>query len=245
MFNQSPRMWRPTRWKQDDIAEFLSLMDEGPDQVGDDPRGLPDQPGDEGPRDAEEVADSLIHALRMGDEIGADGVVFHPGSTVGEPLDEALDRVGETIRHALAESEACPLLLENTAGAGGTIGRAFEELRELIELGGGGKRLGVCLDSCHMFAIGLRHHDGGQARRGGRRVRVDRRARAAPLPARERLDDGARLEPRPPRDPGRGRDRARGLRGVPLGAALREAARAASRAPARAATRRTRSMWTR
>ena len=100
-------------------------------------------------------ADSLIHALRMGDAIKADGVVLHPGSTEGEPLDEALPRVGEMVRHALAESERCRLLLENTAGAGNTLGRSFEELRELIDLAGGDKRIGVCLDSCHMLASGF------------------------------------------------------------------------------------------
>jgi deoxyribonuclease-4 len=100
-------------------------------------------------------ANSLIHALRMGDEIKADGVVLHPGSTVGEPRDEALPRVGEMLKHVLAESERCRLLLENTAGAGNTLGRSFEELRECIDLAGGEKRLGVCLDSCHMFASGF------------------------------------------------------------------------------------------
>ena len=76
-------------------------------------------------------AASLIHALRMGDEIRADGVVLHPGSTVGEPREEALPRVGEMLKHVLEESERCRLLLENTAGAGNTLGRSFEELREL------------------------------------------------------------------------------------------------------------------
>jgi deoxyribonuclease IV len=82
-------------------------------------------------------------------------VVLHPGSTVGEPLEEALPRVGEMLEHALGESERCPLLLENTAGAGTTLGRSFEELRALIDLTGGQKRLGVCLDSCHMLASGF------------------------------------------------------------------------------------------
>jgi deoxyribonuclease-4 len=100
-------------------------------------------------------ADSLIHALRMGDEIGADGVVLHPGSTVGEPHEEALPRVGEMLKHALAESDSCRLLLENTAGAGNTLGRSFEELRELIDLSGGHERIGLCLDSCHMLASGF------------------------------------------------------------------------------------------
>ena len=100
-------------------------------------------------------AASLIHALRMGDEIKADGVVVHPGSSVGEPLEEALPRVGEMVKHALSESENCRLLLENTAGAGNTIGRSFEELREILDHAGGDKRIGICLDSCHMFASGF------------------------------------------------------------------------------------------
>jgi deoxyribonuclease-4 len=59
------------------------------------------------------------------------------------------------IAEALKESDGrCPLHLEDTAGAGGTLGRSFEELARLIELAGGGKRLGVCLDSCHLLASG-------------------------------------------------------------------------------------------
>ena len=58
------------------------------------------------------------------------------------------------ISEALGESERCPLHLENTAGAGGTLGRSFQELAALIEAAGGGQRLGVCLDSCHLLACG-------------------------------------------------------------------------------------------
>ena len=154
VFNQSPRMWRPTRWKPDDVAEFLSLMRGGPvDSVTIHAVYLIN-PATKDREMRRKSTDSLIHALRMGDEIKADGVVLHPGSTVGEPKDEALPRVGEMLRHALAESDRCRLLLENTAGAGNTIGRSFEELSELIDLAGGDKRIGVCLDSCHMFATG-------------------------------------------------------------------------------------------
>ena len=82
--------------------------------------------------------------------------MLHPGSALkdGGPVDAAIKRAGEVIKEALAESEKCPLLLEDTAGAGGTLGRSFEELAALIELAGGQKRLGVCLDSCHLFASG-------------------------------------------------------------------------------------------
>jgi deoxyribonuclease IV len=155
VFNQSPRAWRPTRWKPDDVAEFLSRMKSGPvDSVSIHAVYLIN-PATKDREMRKKSADSLIHALRMGDEIKADGVVVHPGSTVGEPHDEAFGRVSEMVKHALAESDKCRLLLENTAGAGNTIGRTFEELRGLIDLASGDKRIGVCLDSCHMFATGF------------------------------------------------------------------------------------------
>jgi deoxyribonuclease IV len=155
VFNQSPRQWRPTRWKPDDVAEFLELMKGGPVRSATIHAVYLINPATKDREMRSKSAASLIHALRMGDEIGADGVVVHPGSTVGEPKEEALPRVGEMVKHALGESDSCRLLLENTAGAGNTIGRSFEELRELIDLGGGDKRIGVCLDSCHMYASGF------------------------------------------------------------------------------------------
>jgi deoxyribonuclease-4 len=155
VFNQSPRMWRPTRWKPDDVAEFLELMKEGPIESVTIHAVYLINPATKDREMRRKSADSLIHALRMGDEIRADGVVIHPGSTVGEPHAEALARAGEMFEHALAESDSCRLLLENTAGAGNTLGRSFRELRELLDLAGGHKRIGICLDSCHMLASGF------------------------------------------------------------------------------------------
>jgi len=155
VFNQSPRQWRPTRWKDDDVAAFRKLMRSGPIRSVTIHAVYLINPATKDRDMRAKSATSLIHALRMGDEIGADGVVVHPGSTVGEPRDEALPRVGEMFRHALAESDGCRLLLENTAGAGNTLGRTFEELREMLDLAGGDRRLGVCLDSCHMLASGF------------------------------------------------------------------------------------------
>jgi deoxyribonuclease-4 len=82
--------------------------------------------------------------------------VLHPGSALkqGGSVDEALSRAAATIAEALAESQDCPLHLEDTAGAGGTLGRSFEELATLIERAGADERLGVCLDSCHLYASG-------------------------------------------------------------------------------------------
>ena len=97
---------------------------------------------------------SLTHALRLGDAIGADGVVLHAGSRKRDPLDEAVARSGSLVREALAESESCPVLFENTAGTTGPLGRNFEELSQLVESAGAGDRIGICIDCCHLFASG-------------------------------------------------------------------------------------------
>ncbi len=154
IFNQSPKAWRPVNHSEDDIAEFNRRMADGPvREVVIHAVYLINCASNEGEIRAKSIA-SLTHALLLGDAIGSAGVVVHPGTLKGKPLDEGLELCGEAFREALAESERCPLLLENTAGAKGTLGRSFAELAELLERGGGGERLGICLDSCHLLASG-------------------------------------------------------------------------------------------
>ena len=155
VFSQSPRMWRPTRWKDDDVAAFRELMDGGPiESVLIHAVYLINCASEDREIRSKSIA-SLVHALRMGDAIGADGVVVHPGSALKGAKDKALVRAGKAVKEALAESEGCALLLEDTAGSGATLGRSFSELAELVELGGGNGRLGICLDSCHLLASGF------------------------------------------------------------------------------------------
>ena len=155
VWGQSPRQWRPTRWKQHDIDAFLELMDGG--EVGAvviHAVYLINCASTDAEIMRKSVA-SLVHHMQLGDAIDARGVVLHPGSAKGEPHEEALPRVAKVLRAALDESDSCPLLLENTAGAGDTLGRSFEELAELFELAGDPPRLGLCLDSCHLLASGF------------------------------------------------------------------------------------------
>ena len=155
IWGQSPRMWRPTSWKDADVAEFRDLMDRGPIATVVIHAIYLINCASKDKEIRRKSIESLVHSLRSGDRIGAAGVVLHPGSTVGEPHSEALKRVSEALGQGLEESESCPLLLEDTAGAGNTLGRTFEELGELIELAGGHERLGLCLDSCHLLASGF------------------------------------------------------------------------------------------
>lgn len=87
--------------------------------------------------------------------IEADAVVFHVGSHLGAGLDGALARVVPALEQVLELcSERTWLLMENSAGAGGTIGRSIAELAVLHEALGRHPRLGVCLDSCHLYVSG-------------------------------------------------------------------------------------------
>jgi deoxyribonuclease IV len=154
IFNQSPRMWRPTAYTEEDFARFRE--ERAASEIGAvliHAVYLVNCASDDPDIRAKSLA-SLTHSLRVGDAIGARAVVLHPGSAKAGPVGPAIERAGEMFAAALADSEHCPLHLENTAGAGGTLGRSFEELGALIEAAGGDARLGVCLDSCHLFASG-------------------------------------------------------------------------------------------
>ncbi len=156
IFNQSPRMWRPTQYKDADIAAFREAMEASPiDAVVIHAVYLLNCASEDKEIRAKSLT-SLTHSLNVGAAIGAVGVVLHPGSALKGSVDEAIKRAGETIAEALDASAdgGCPLQLEDTAGAGGTLGRSFEELAALIDAAGGHKRLEICLDSCHLLASG-------------------------------------------------------------------------------------------
>jgi deoxyribonuclease-4 len=154
IFNQSPRMWRPTKYGAEDFAAFKEAMADSPvEAVVIHAVYLINCATKDAELRKKSLA-SLTHALRIGDGIGAAGVVLHPGAQKGEPHGPSMKRAGKVIAAALKDSESCPLLLEQTAGHKGMLGRDFDETAALIELAGGGERLGLCLDSCHLFVQG-------------------------------------------------------------------------------------------
>lgn len=154
IFNQSPRMWRPTAYTEDDFAAFREAMAGSRVQAVVIHAVYLINSATDDPELREKSLASLVQALTIGAGIGASGVVLHPGSAKTGDVGEAIARCGATLKEALAETAGCDLLLEDTAGTGGTLGRSFAELSALIEAAGGDDRIGLCLDSCHLLASG-------------------------------------------------------------------------------------------
>jgi deoxyribonuclease-4 len=94
--------------------------------------------------------------------IEADAVVFHVGSHQGAGFEAGLERVVPALEQVVERcSDRTWLLIENSAGAGGTIGRSIEELAMLYDALGRHRRLGICLDSCHLWVSGYDVTDRG------------------------------------------------------------------------------------
>ena len=154
IFNQSPRMWRPTRYSDDDFAAFRKALERSRVEVVAIHMIYLINPAAKDKEMRKKSLDSLTHALRVGDGIGALGVVVHPGALKDDTRTNARKRAISLIKEALARSESCPILYENTAGSPQLLGRDFDETAELIEKTGGPKRLGLCIDTCHLYATG-------------------------------------------------------------------------------------------
>jgi deoxyribonuclease-4 len=155
IFNQNPRAWKARDYTDEEVVAYHAAREEhemGPLLIH--AVYLLNCASEDAEIRDKSLA-SLIVALRAGAALGSDGVVLHAGSAKSGEVGPAIARAGAVIAEALAETERCPLHLENTAGAGGTLGRSFHELAALMEAAGGDERLGLCLDSCHLFASGF------------------------------------------------------------------------------------------
>jgi deoxyribonuclease-4 len=155
VFTQSPRMWRPTNHPPENFERFKERRAEaGIDGVLCHALYLINLASPKDDMYEKSVA-ALSNTVDVGCAIEADGVVFHIGSHLGAGMEVGLKRVVKAMRKVLKRcSETTWLLMENSAGTGATIGRSIEELAAIFDRLDGHPRLGVCLDSCHLYASG-------------------------------------------------------------------------------------------
>jgi len=104
----------------------------------------------------EKSVDTMRSTMDAAAAIDAAGVVFHVGSHLGAGFEAGMERVVPALEQVLEQAnDRTWLLMENSAGAGGTIGRSVDELAILFDALGRHERLGICLDSCHLYVSGV------------------------------------------------------------------------------------------
>ncbi|MDQ2985040.1 MAG: deoxyribonuclease IV [Actinomycetota bacterium] len=156
VFTQSPRTWRPTNHDPASFERFKERRAEaGIKGVACHALYLINLASPK-----EDIYEKSVTALRntvgVACAIEADAVVFHIGSHLGAGFEVGLQHVVPALESVLDRcSETTWLCMENSAGAGGTIGRSIEELATILERLDRHPRLGVCLDSCHLFVSGF------------------------------------------------------------------------------------------
>lgn len=105
--------------------------------------------------DTYEFAKMVIREdVKRMDSIGVEYICFHPGSHVGSGVEEGTRKIIEGLNQAITGDENITVLLETMSGKGTEIGRSFEEIRAIIDGVEHNERMGVCMDTCHIFSAG-------------------------------------------------------------------------------------------
>lgn len=150
IFVGNPRQWRPVVYDRSDLAEFRrKRAGASLDPLFAHTPYLVNLAADGELH--ERSTRSLLHTLRVVAALEGAGAVTHIGSAA-VPFPRAVARVAWAVRRALRASEGVAILLEGSAGA--TLGATFDELRALLDAVDGHPRVGICLDTAHLFAAG-------------------------------------------------------------------------------------------
>ncbi len=164
IFTQSPRAWKPTQYAPDVLAAYrdAARAHETVRATFAHATYLINLAGTDDALLAKSL-ECLVANLSVARGMGASGLVLHVGSHHGTGLDDALPRIASALSVALDQADdpeeddlpACPILLENAAGGGGTVGRTLEELECVLDAVGRDERVGVCIDTQHLWASGV------------------------------------------------------------------------------------------
>ncbi|MGC8723920.1 MAG: deoxyribonuclease IV [Acidobacteriota bacterium] len=157
LFVKNQRQWSAPPLAEAEIAAFR----ENCLQTGFDPSNILPHDGylinlgNPDPEGLERSRKAFLDEMRRCEQLGLRLLNFHPGSHKNLiPVEECLALVADSINLALAETRSVTAVIENTAGQGGSVGRTFEEIAAIIERVEDKGRVGVCLDTCHLFAAG-------------------------------------------------------------------------------------------
>lgn len=157
LFTKNQRQWKAKPLSEESIAAFRENLDKSginPEHV------LPHDSylinlGHPETEALEKSRAAFIDEMQRCEQLGLKLLNFHPGSHLGKiSEDESLERVSKSIDIALAQTEDVIAVIETTAGQGTNLGYRFEQLASIIEGVSDKTRVGVCIDTCHIFTAG-------------------------------------------------------------------------------------------
>jgi deoxyribonuclease-4 len=157
LFTKNQRQWVAKPLEQETIDKFKKNLDEAeilPKHV------LPHDSylinlGHPEEEKRQKSLDAFIDELQRCEQLGLDRLNYHPGSHLKKiSTEECLERISSSMNEALQKTQNVKLVIENTAGQGSNLGFKFEHLAYLIENSIDKERVGVCIDTCHMFTAG-------------------------------------------------------------------------------------------
>ena len=153
IFLKNSNRWKAKPYSADDIDKFLNVKSSMPDIAVFAHSGYLINLAGSGPLRNKSI-NALADELNRAEQLEIEYVIIHPGSHKGRGIDEGINRVAEACDRVFEKNHKTKILLETTAGQGASIGHRFEQLRSIIDASSHPERLGVCMDTCHIFAAG-------------------------------------------------------------------------------------------
>src|ERR1700678_1966346 len=162
VFTQSPRMWKPSQYAPEVLKAYREAEAQHPTITDTFCHATYLINLATGESDLyEKSVECLTHNLSVARGMGSSGLVLHVGSHKGAGFDSVVRQIADAFERALAEADPtpdgvadCPILIENAAGSGGTVGRSFDEIQAIIDATGGDERIGLCIATQHLWASG-------------------------------------------------------------------------------------------
>ena len=156
IFTKNPQQWRARELPDEAVEQFFEAHRETGIPVLSSHDTYLINPCSADPELLQKSRDALVDEVRRSSRLRIPFVVMHLGMAGECPAGEGEQRLIDTVKYVLdhTDSDGAVLLLETMAGQGRCMGSRFEELAQVLSGVNGGERLGVCLDTCHIFAAG-------------------------------------------------------------------------------------------
>ncbi len=156
IFNKSSNQWRARPLGDEEVESFLELVEETGIAVVCSHVSYLINLASPDPALSRKSLASLKEEVKRCGRLQIPNLVLHPGAHVGSGEEKGIERIAENLNRLFdsVPDSSVTVCLETTAGAGSTLGRTFEELAAIIDRVDREERMGVCIDTCHVFAAG-------------------------------------------------------------------------------------------